>query len=208
MQITGIERQKKDRTRLSVFIDGAFAFGVSEEVYGRFVLHTGQELTSEEREEIERAEAESAVRRSALRFRSYRPRSSSEVRQYLLRKGYDERTADSALAYLTEHRLLDDAEFARMAVRDRLKMKPVGQSVMRQLLMKKGVAKNVIDSVLAEYYSSEAESALARAEGERRMKRLTALPPLAQKKRLYDHLVRRGYSSAAAMAVVHQLIPS
>ena len=206
MVITKIERQKKNRSRFSVFVDDRYAFSVCEEVYGRFILHQGQQLSESERQQIESAESESTVKMAALRFRSYRPRSIHEVSEYLRKKGYDDQSVQRALAYLTENKLLDDSEFARMMCRDRLKLRPVGKVTMKQLLIKKGIDRSVIDSVLREIFTEHTEAEIALRDAERKHRRIALLPPVERKKKLYGHLVRRGYNSSLAMNIVNQLV--
>jgi regulatory protein len=206
MVITKIERQKKNRSRFSVFIDDVYAFSVGEDVYARFVLHSGQHLTTPERKKIETAELENTVKKTALRFRSYRPRSSQEIHRFLQKKGYDQPCIDAALRYLQQHNLLNDSEFARMFCRDKLALKPVGKTVMKQLLLKKGIEKQLINEVLSEFYTDEKESDLALKEAERKYKRVASLPPLSQKKKIYEHLLRRGYDSSLSIKVANQLV--
>lgn len=206
MTITKIERQKKNRTRLSVFIDDRYAFSVSEEVYGRFVLHSGQDLSDEERKAIEDAEASSSVKRTALRYRSFRPRSVHEIETYLHKKGFDVPHIELAMQFLSDQHLLDDAELARMVCRDKLLLKPIGRQTMKQLLMKKGIDRGIVERVLAEQYTEESERALALREGERKFKRVSALPAMAQRKRIYEHLLRRGYEHSLALKITTQLV--
>lgn len=206
MIITKVERQKKNRSRFSVFIDDAYAFSVSEDVCARFILHQGQTVSPAERRGIENAELESSVKRTALRFRSYRPRSTKEMRDYLVKKGFTEQHIAKALTYLQENKLLDDIEFARMLCRDRLMLKPVGKRVMKQLLVKKGIDNSTIDILTNEFFTSEKESDSAFKEGERKYKRIASLPPLAKKKKIYEHLLRRGYDSSLSITIANQLV--
>lgn len=206
MVITKIERQKKNRSRFSVFVDDRYAFSVGEEVYCRFILHQGQVLTDTERQQIEMAESEATVKMTALRYRSYRPRSVHEVSEHLQKKGYDDAAIQRALAYLTENKLLDDNEFARMMCRDRLKLRPVGRLTMKQLLFKKGIDRSIIETVLQEIFTDETEADLALKDAERKYKRIVSLPEREKKEKLYGHLVRRGYSASLAMTIVKQLV--
>ncbi|NUN70854.1 MAG: RecX family transcriptional regulator [Bacteroidetes bacterium] len=208
MIITKIERQKRNKTRCSVFVDDLYAFSVSEEVYARFLLHTGQELTPEERKRIEQAEADATVKQVALRFRSFRPRSTKEVTDHLRKKGYDGTQIASAVAFLTENKLLDDAGFARMVCRDRMLLRPIGRQSMKQLLYRKGIDREVVESVLQDTFNGETERALALKEAERKLKRIRTQPPLQQKKRIYEHLLRRGYEPSLAMNITTQLVGS
>lgn len=208
MIITKIERQKKNRSRMSVFVDEHYAFSVSEDIYARFILHTGQHLTDEERAQIEKAENESSVKRTALKFRSFRPRSVKEISEYLQKKGYDESASAIGIQFLTENNLINDEEFARMLCRDRLMLKPIGKSAMRQLLYKKGIERTLTERILNEIYTADSEKVLALKEGERKFKRVASLPVLTQKKRIFEHLVRRGYDSSLSMNIVSQLVKS
>ncbi|MFA6456187.1 MAG: RecX family transcriptional regulator [Bacteroidota bacterium] len=206
MIITKIERQKKNKQRFSIFADEKYAFSVSEDVYARFVLHTGQSLSAEERDEIEHAELESSVKRIALRYRSYRARSTKEIRDYLHKKEFDERYILQALQYLQENNLLNDAEYARMLCRDRMMLRPVGKLTMKQVLMKKGIDRTTIEALLSEYFTTESETALALKEGERKYKRIASLPALTKRKRIYEHLLRRGYDSSLSGKIASQLV--
>ncbi|MEI7906135.1 MAG: RecX family transcriptional regulator [Bacteroidota bacterium] len=206
MTITKIERQKKNKTRYSIFVDEKYAFSVSEDVYVRFVLHQGQLLTESERERIEQAETESSVKRDALRYRSYRPRSEKEVAQYLQKKGYDEINISQAILYLNQNQLLNDEEYAKMLCRDRMMLKPVGKASMKQLLFRKGIDRNIVEKILPQFYTIESENALAVKEAERKYKRVSSLPLQIKKKRIYEHLVRRGYDSSLSLKIASQLV--
>ncbi|MBI2430111.1 MAG: RecX family transcriptional regulator, partial [Ignavibacteriales bacterium] len=113
-----------------------------------------------------------------------------------------------ALAFLQENKLLNDAEFARMLCRDRLILKPVGKATMKQLLLKKGIEKATIEEILQDLYTPEKESSLALKEAERKYKRISSLPSLAKKKKIYEHLLRRGYESSLSIKIANQLVKS
>ncbi len=206
MVITKIERQKKNRARYSIFVDDRYAFSIGEEVYGKFLPYSGQELSEDERAAIEGEEEQSAVKRTALRFRSYRPRSQKEIEDHLRKKGFDDRRIAVGIGYLNDMKLLDDAEYARMTCRDRLRLKPVGRFSMKQLLMKKGVPRPVIETVLDELFTADSERALALKEAEKKFRRIASLPPLKQKKMIMEHLQRRGYDPSLSFTIAAQLV--
>ena len=83
--ITSVEPQKK-KERFNIFVDGKFRFGLDAETLVKSGLKVGQEISEKE---IEKLVLENEVRKlmdKALRFLSFRPRSESEVRQYLRKK--------------------------------------------------------------------------------------------------------------------------
>src|SRR5437870_5591985 len=105
-RVTAIEPQVRRAGRVSIFIDGKFALGLHEEVAASLGLYVGQTITEAELSAAVAAETRRRARDSALRLLGYRPRSRVEMRQRLLRKGYDEAIVDEALRWLEEHRLL------------------------------------------------------------------------------------------------------
>jgi len=206
MIITKIERQKRNASRRSIFLDGKYLFSISEELFVKHVLYEGKELTQGEIDSIIAEEAEQSVKKAALRFRSIRPRSEHEIRSYLRKKGFDDSMIEKAMDFLHRNTLLNDLEFAKMFSRDRLALKPVGKSVLKQLLYKKGIKKDIIESVTNELFSKETEKELAIKEAEKKYTRVSSLPPLTAKKRIFDHLVRRGYDSSLSLTIANTLV--
>ncbi|MFA6540502.1 MAG: RecX family transcriptional regulator [Bacteroidota bacterium] len=207
MIITKIERQKKNSNRRSIFVDGVYRFGISEEIFVRYTIFEGKELDDTELQEIRQAENEYGVRSAALKYRSYRPRSKKEITEYLHKKEFDDQVIAKAIAYLESINLVNDQEFARTLCRDRMHLKPVGKQVMKQLLFKKGIHSGIIQHTIEEFYTDETEQDLALQEAAKKMKRLAALPPLTARRRLFDHLLRRGYNVSISRTIVNKLVP-
>ncbi|MBG9986108.1 RecX family transcriptional regulator [Facklamia sp. DSM 111018] len=83
MQISKIERQKKNPQRYSVFLNNQFAFGVDEQVLINFNLRKGQELNQNDIYNIQKSEYEQSVYHKALNYLSHGLKSELEVRQYI-----------------------------------------------------------------------------------------------------------------------------
>ncbi|MBW7888772.1 MAG: RecX family transcriptional regulator [Bacteroidetes bacterium] len=206
MIITKIERQKKNSLRRSIFVDDKYSFSVSEDIFVRCSLYEGMQISAEEKEQIIASETEQHVKRIALKFRSVRMRSTYEVIEYLKKKGFDEIMIERAVDFLQRNHLLDDKEFAHSFCRDRLTLKPIGIRSMKLELQKRGIENALIDKVIQTYYTREKEQALAEQEAEKKLKRLRSLPPLTQKKRLFDHLVRKGYQNSLCLSIVNSMV--
>ncbi|MDH4071249.1 MAG: RecX family transcriptional regulator, partial [Ignavibacteria bacterium] len=88
MRITRIEAQKRRPGRKSIFLDGAFAIGISDETLLRSGLRTGDSLEPEALKELQDLEEVSDARTSALRLLGRRPRSTKELTDRLRRKQY------------------------------------------------------------------------------------------------------------------------
>ncbi|MEX0601745.1 MAG: RecX family transcriptional regulator [Bacteroidota bacterium] len=210
MFITKILRKKKRPPVYAVSVDGTLAFELSEEVFVRFGLHTGGEITEKTVEQIVTTEALTRATRTAVNYLSYRPRSSKETAQHLIRKGHSSELARRVVQQLTRQGMINDLEFARMFVRDKVKRKPVGKALLRQSLLEKGISPPVAEQVLKEYISDEEQQVAAEKLAARRLNLAHAtfqkLDPVRRKKRLLEYLLRRGFSSEVAHKTVRAVL--
>lgn len=95
----------------------------------------------------------------ALRLLSYRPRSIQEIKQRLTKTNADTPTINRVIDNLINQNLLNDQEFAQWWVDQRIKFRPKGNRALQFELRQKGVAQEIIVTVLL---SPEEEQALAK----------------------------------------------
>jgi regulatory protein len=206
MRITDIHIQKRNASRRSVFLDGAFAFGVSEMTYVKYGLFIDEELDERTIAAIRQDEAANDVKNAALRYRSYRPRTRKEVVDYLRKKEYADEEIELGIRFLEQNKLLNDAEFARMYCRDAQLRKPLGARALQQKLMQRGIDREIIETVIAEQITPESDYEAARLTAEKLYIRYSTsrkhLDADAIKKRLFENLARRGFSSSVIQAVL------
>jgi regulatory protein len=165
-------------------------------------LKVGQTLSDADISQLqERDEVERAYER-ALNFLSYRPRSEAEVRRNLHKKKVSEEIIEVVIERLTRTRLLDDREFARYWVENRLQFKPRGTRALRQELWQKGVP----DAITSEVLENLDEEAAARTVAETGARRLTRLEPQDFRRRLQAYMARRGFSYAVIKPLVEEML--
>ncbi len=202
--ITSLERQKRRRRRISVFLDGAFAFGVNEEAVLRFALHKGTDLSDELRRDIEEYDLRIQSKLFAERHIAARMRSELEIRQYLRRKDIPDAIIEETIDDFRRVRLLDDEEFARAWVRDRMRLKPKSTQLLRRELLAKGIAADIVEAVLTE--SEQDDPALA-VELARIWVRRHRNPDMeSARRRLAGYLQRRGFPASAAFTAVREVL--
>lgn len=204
--ITKIEIQKRNPKRRSVFIDGKFAFGLDEEVLYKLGVKKGDSLTEQQIKKITKEERKKEAKDVALKILSFRRRTEKQVRDKLQKKGFDEKTIKATIDKLKEFDLINDLEFATSWVKDRLAFKPRGKKLLKQELWKKGIAKGVIDQVTEELCQHEDESALDLMK--KIEKKYKNLEPQVAKRRMFNFLLRRGFSYEVARQVLTQLTQS
>ncbi len=87
---------------------------------------------------------------AAASFLAVRARSVSETTSRLRHLGYPQALVDQVVARLIDMSYLDDAAFARAWVESRDRANPRGESALRRELTLKGVARPLVEEILAE----------------------------------------------------------
>lgn len=145
--ITAIEEQKRKRERVSIFLDGRFAFSVGRGVVEERGLHPGQVLSDSRVEELAAADLVGKCLNAALRLLSYRPRSEAEIRTRLSRR-FDGETIEGVIVRLRERQMIDDVAFATFWREERDSFSPRGKRLLKAELRNKGIDPELIDEVL------------------------------------------------------------
>jgi regulatory protein len=210
MRITKLETQKKNPNRRSIFADGEFVLGVSLETLLKAGLRTGDEITSEQLKSLLHEEESAEAKRVALRYLAHRPRTAKEIRDKLRDKEFPDTDITQTMADLERAGLVNDAEFARMYIRDALAAKAVGRDLMKRKLLLLGVSKATIGEALDETFGSVDEKGSALEAGRKFVKKSTAThrpaDRLRLKARLESFLLRRGFSWEVVSPVVRTLV--
>jgi regulatory protein len=205
-KITRLAQQKRRPERVSVFVNGAFAFGIHMDLVLDYGLYKGLEIDIPTQQDIIAADGVRAANEVALTYISYKARTEQEVRRKLARKEFDEVVADRTVARLYEIGYLDDGSYARSFVEGRFRNKGYGPQRLRRDLQKRGVAARHIDAALAEVLEDEEVLDAARAHAEKRWARLAReSDPYKRRKKLTDYLLRRGFAYETIRRVVEEV---
>jgi regulatory protein len=189
--ISRITVQVRDPERVSLFIDGEFAFGLPAIEVMKRGLKRGDELTQADIEQLLAVDEIERAVTAALTFVSYRPRSEREVRDRLRLRDFSQPAIDQAVERMRGWKYLDDQAFARWWVENRGEHRPRGKRLLAGELRTKGVPSEVINEVIEEAEIDEFPAALEVAR--KRMGSLSNLDRQAQERRLGSYLARRGY---------------
>lgn len=188
-QITDIKPQVKKPGYYNVFVDGKFALALSELDLASNQLSVGQHLTSAELSALHKAYTSSKCYNFALRYLSVRPRSSQEVIDYLTRKGFSEPDIAKSVSRLEKSNYLNDAEFAKLWVENRMRLNPKSVSILRAELIKKGIDRDIIQAVVSGLTTSDQlQGLISVIESKARQ------PRYQDKNKIIEYLARKGYS--------------
>jgi len=154
----------------------------------------------------ELADIEAACR-AALRTLTRRAHARLELGRKLTKKQHPPEAVEAALQRLEARGLIDDRRFAEQYATVRA-ARGQGPARLVKDLRAQGVDPRMAEESVRraledEGFTPEIE---ARAVAAKRARQLGDLPPLVRKRRLLAFLARRGYSGAAALEVVRELL--
>ena len=189
MRITAIRVGKGRGKRVNVFLDGKFAFSLEAEVAVREGLQVDQELSASQTEALARSDHFHRCLNGAVHYLSYRPRSESEIRGRLQRRGFDNDSVEAVIARLKEQGLVDDTAFAQFWKDNRQSFSPRSRWLTKFELRQKGVTNDITDQVVNGV--DDADSAYRAA-----LSKACSLPLSdyqSFRRRLGEYLKRRGF---------------
>jgi regulatory protein len=201
--ITRIVAQEHNPNRVSVYLDGEFAFGIGLDAAANARLDTGQTLSVDQVNELKVADEIGRATEAALRLLASRPRSVREIITRLRQKGFEQVTIDRAIERLEGWNYVDDAEFARFWVENRAAHKPRGRRLLEQELRTKGVDREVVKEAIAEIEIDEESTALELARAKLLSYRND--DPQVARRKLVGYLQRRGYDYDAIKPTIDTL---
>jgi regulatory protein len=200
-EITAIKAQKRNRQRVSIYLDGEFAFGLSRFVAGW--LEPGRKLSQAEIETLLIKDTYEVAFQKALQFIHYRPRSVEETRRRLNEKGFSSKVIETTIQKLLEKKWLDDLDFSRQWIENRNDFRPRSERLLAYELRQKGVADDKIKQALEKYAGDENE--LAYQAGIKKAKQCRDESKFDFQKKVGGFLGRRGFHYGIVKPTVERL---
>jgi len=189
-KITALRIGRGRGKRVNVFLDGRFAFSLEAEVAVKEDLQVGQELSTSQVEALTRSDHFHRCLNAASHYLGYRPRSESEVRGRLQRRGFDGDCIEAVTARLKEQGLVDDLAFAQFWKDNRESFSPRSERLTKLELRRKGVVSDIIDQVVDSIDDGDSayRAALSKA------RHLPLADYQSFRRRLGEYLRRRGFN--------------
>lgn len=127
----------------------------------------------------------------AFKLLGYRDRSEKELSEKLTLKGFSEKAAGEAVAYLKERKFIDDERLAERLKTDAVERRHLGARGVRSYLIKRGIPREIIDRLSGEEadYADSAKELV-----EKKLRYMKASDPETVKRRLWGLLARKGFS--------------
>ena len=146
--ITDIKQQDRRPQRVSIYLDGKYAFSLARDQLVQLGLKIGQNLTDSDVARLKDNSAYGKLRDLTYKWLSIRPRSAHEIDEYLNRKTADENLKNKVRQELGQYNYINDEEFAKKWITGRTAIKPMSRLRLKQELIQKRVPKDIIDEAL------------------------------------------------------------
>ncbi len=186
-KITKIEEQK-NKSRVNIFVDGAFFCGLQKETAIIFGLKTGADVDEKKLEEaVKSSEIKRAFEKGADYLAS-RMHSKKELIAKLLKKGFSREVAEAAVAKLEEYSYIDDGAFARAFVQENSRYSKL---VLSQKLKEKGIDRVILEEAL-DLIDEDAEFELC-LKYAKKYANGRDLTQKQERQKLFNSLSRRGF---------------
>jgi regulatory protein len=203
MKVTKLSSQKKDSSRVNVYIDEEFFCGLSLDLVAKFNLYDDKEVDVKELDEILFEELKSRFSQRALSYVSKTLKTEFQLRRYLktlsfkkkgswyndIDKAKLEEIFNEVIKKLDEYGYINDEEFAEQFILSRMKNRPRGKMVLVSELMSKGVDKELARKKVEELVEDEYEVLERTYRKKFNEERIT----IRDRKKI-DYLKRKGFS--------------
>jgi regulatory protein len=131
--------------------------------------------------------------------------SVSEMRSRLLDREHSAEETDAAIAKLIETGALDDRRVARAFARTASKVKGRGRLRVTRELHAMGISRDVASEAVAEVFGDLDERAMIQRAIQKKLRGGRTPQTLQERARLYQFLMRQGFTPAAVSAALRSL---
>lgn len=196
--VTGVQVQKKDPDRCSVFLDGSFAFGLHANVVVEGGLKKGLRLDGPTCRLLVEQDLYYKAFKRCLDYLAYRPRTEREIRIRLNDLAVPEAVSDRVLDRLRELSFLDDARFARQFAASRARSRGYGPRRLEADLRRKGIDAKTAREAVSDACPPEALDEQLTAQVEKAVHRYrNETDDRKREGKIMAFLARRGFDAGA-----------
>lgn len=141
---------------------------------------------------------------AALKMLGGRELSERQVRQRLVRRGYDEEAIDAAVARLKNDGSLDDERAARAMAHAETSLRKRGRLRVKRRLESAGIAPDVAQRATQEIFQTVDAATLMEAALQKRLRGRERIAGDREFQRLYRYLIGQGFESDRVLALLRR----
>lgn len=201
-KITDIQIQKKNKDRVSIFINNEFWSGMSMNCFNDLSLKLGQEFTDEDFIKIEQKVAEDSGFSFALKRLSYRQLSEQELKDKMEEREYGSSIIDIVIDKCRENYLLNDERLFELIVESRI-LKGHGKPKIKEYLNRRKLPRHMVEENLNDLYNLHDEEILVKEVLDKRYK--NKMLDRREQEKATAYLIRSGFPFNLAVKAVESV---
>lgn len=196
----------KKNNKIIIVFDNGENIKIHYDVFLNNGLRRGDDLTPELITSLNYQNSLLYAKESALRILGRRMHSIKELKQKLLQKKHPHEVIDNVLNNLCSAGYLDDKEFAKLYIQEKVTRKDGLQKIRNELCMK-GISKEIIEELLSGIDNDiQRENALKIAEKKVVQLRGRGIEKEKLKQKLYTFLISKGYEYDLIRDILNDLL--
>lgn len=186
MKITKIEVQKNNKNRVNLFVDENFYCGLSLETILKNNIKQDKDVTHAYLEYLKNETEREVALNKAVGYISKLAKTKKQIKDYLLKKGFEQETIFFVLKKLEEYNFVNDELYAKQYVK--FKTKKNGKNKILLELKLNGISEDIAKTSI-ENFAKDKENIIVIAEKYLKNKELD----LKNKQKTFRYLVSKGY---------------
>ena len=194
MKITKISPQQKNLHRWNIFVDGDFSFAIDENIITNRKILLHQALTEEDIEFLLILDENWRAWRKSCDLLNRRMYSIGELKNRLYQKKYSKHSIQFAIEKLVQSGNLDDFEYAKLFIKEKMRLKYWGKIRIQIELRKYRITENIIEKAIKHINLFEEKEHQCLQQLIQKGKSKYNVSNSNEKKRFIHWIQRRGYS--------------
>ncbi len=208
-KISEVTVQKSDSSRVSIFSEGKFLFGIAAIDAHELGLSKGTVVKPEQIKNICSAIDADQIKSFLLRLLAKRPYPRRILFNKLITKGFLKHSAELVLSDFEERGWIDDESYARSYVNDKYNLARWGPKKIEMYLKRDGISEYVIQHALKSLEPSESlTDTLKKLVNKRKLHFLREKDTFKRKKKVVDYLLRKGFNPDEVFKQIDKLLLS
>lgn len=203
-----IEIKKKNEKNVVVFLDNDEKLFLSYEVFLKNGLKKDSEISESRFNLLIEENQKYYIKLKAFDYLSRRMHSAYELKNKLKVKGYNAEFIADILNNLKENGYLDDQKFSMQFAEEKSLLKNWSRAKIKVELMKKGINRDIINSVFILDNVEDSEFTNAQAIAEKKLRSLKSrnIPILDIEKKLLTFLLQKGFDYELTAKVISSIL--
>ena len=192
-KILSIKRSTRYNDRIIVKLDDKSVFRVPEDAFVLNPFHVGETITLDEIENYDVKMRLQEAKDAAFKLLSFRMRSIAEMRKRLNEKSFSQIEIEHVIDKLTKLNYLNDVEFGKAFVKEKIKNKKIGPKAIKSELFPHQLSPDFVDELIESVYKKYKINDLITFHLKRKKIKKNTQMNKSDLSRLNNYLLRKGF---------------